>query len=111
MKGCFAGRRRTLAMLSSGAATLACNPLHALMSGLVEGIIQKAQAEALSGEAPPPRNYVYLHIGGGANRYFWDSPLAPYAGMSFSRQANISSGFAPNGRGGLQLAYPMVSIT
>jgi len=64
-------------MKSIGRVGVALGPMQLLMDGLVDGLVNKAHAQAVN-SGLPVRNYVYLHLGGGMTRWYWDQPLVPY---------------------------------
>lgn len=70
-------RRQALAMMGccSALTPFVGNPVNTLISGIAEGIIRKAHAA----EGPGPRNYIYIYLHGGPNRWVFDYLLAPYS--------------------------------
>lgn len=72
------GRRQALGICTAAAAAaVSFDPVRALIHGLVDGLTNKAQAGTST-----PRNYLYVAFPFGPNRYHFDLPLAPYAGLN-----------------------------
>jgi len=78
MKKLHLSRRQALSLLGVGGASAALiDPVNMLISGLVDGIISKAQADA---KTVVPRNFVYIGLPGAPARWGFDLPLFPYSG-------------------------------
>lgn len=98
-------RRQTLSLLGTcGLASLIRNPVDMLVNGMVDGIIQKAQAE--SGGAAP-RNYLFFYLAGGPNRWVFDLPLSPNQANDVIRHPHVNTKFGAN----LNPVYSTVPIT
>ncbi len=65
-------------MSAAALGSFARNPIETLISGLVGGIIQKANAASLPSNVIKPRNYIVLYIEGGPARWTFDGVLNPY---------------------------------
>lgn len=72
--------RRDLMKMMGGAALIS-TPLQMIISGLVDGLVQKAYAEYYN-PALPVRNFILLYFGGGIIRWRWDQPLTPFTADS-----------------------------
>jgi len=107
-------RRESLAVM--GGASLApfiVDPINALLGGLVDGIIRKAQA-ATTPYALPPRNFVHINLGGGAPRWLWDLPLRGYdVNAPIQPNAMVSTRFRDVGPqySGQAMDYVTVPVT
>jgi len=99
-------RRQTLGLLGGcGIASLVRSPIDMLLNGLVDGIIQKAQAEATGAT---PRNYLFFYLQGGPNRWLFDLPLNPYSSDSdVMKHPHINTKFGST----LNPVYATVPIT
>lgn len=92
--------RRDL-MKSMGRIGVGLAPMQLLINGLVDGLVNKAYAQAVNTNLPP-RNYIFMMIGGGIPRWQWDQPLVPYeANTSIiqpsQRLAHVFTRFTDNG--------------
>lgn len=78
LKGVEVSRRQALGMLTAAAAaSTAFDPVRMLIEGLVDGLLNKAQAGGSQ-----PRNYLYVAFPSGPCRWHWDLPLCPYSGLN-----------------------------
>lgn len=85
---CLPNRRQVLGMMASTSLLpLIEDPLKALITGMADGLISKAQA-AENPSAPPPRNYIYVGIAGAPARWFFDLPFFPYSATTPGMIAN-----------------------
>ncbi|MEK6773672.1 MAG: hypothetical protein AABY64_07010 [Bdellovibrionota bacterium] len=92
--------RRDL-MKSMGRIAAGVAPMQLLINGLVDGLVNKAYAQSVNTNLPP-RNYLYLMMGGGIPRWQWDQPLVPYESntsiiQSNQRLSHVFTRFTDNG--------------
>jgi hypothetical protein len=100
-------RRQALALMGGcGIASVAKNPVDILLHGLTDGIFAKAQAES----GVSPRNFVYLALNGGPNRWVFDQLLNPYGG-AISPNAHILTRFSGTGTNAGRPEYATSPIT
>lgn len=64
---------RREALIGAVGGVCALGPLQVLVANMLGGMVNKAYAEA---SGITPRNYVYIYLGGGPQRWVWDPLLA-----------------------------------
>lgn len=109
---CHPTRRQILKMLGSASlAPLIVDPIQTLISGMVDGLITRAQAAELPPEARP-RNHIFVGLPGGPPRWVFDLVLAGYDPASvLVRNPQVNTRFADNGGSAGLPVYATVPIT
>lgn len=88
-------RRQALALMG---APCFLNPVQVLLQGLMQGLVQKAQAIELP-KATKPRNFIYVNFSGGPARWMFDLPLKPYSNSGeLVRNTHVNTRFRSDGR-------------
>jgi hypothetical protein len=90
------GRRQALGFLGSSLVSpFALHPVEALVTGLVSGIVQNANAQVANTK---PRNYVVVYLEGGPARWTYDGLLCPYSNPSgIIADPTVLTRFSDNG--------------
>ena len=106
----FVSRRQAISMMGlCGAASFLKTPSELLISGLVDGVFSRAQAQATGTQ---PRNHIYVNLNGGPARWFWDLPLVPYAGnLPVLSNPHVNTKFSDAGISAGQPEYQTVAVT
>jgi len=104
----IASRRQFLAMAGGGGVLSLYRPAGlALLSGLVDGLIAKANAQTTG---VSPRNFIFVGMSGGPPRWMFDKPLTPFGG-TVAANPSVGCRFKDIGGRYSELVYESTPIT
>jgi hypothetical protein len=113
INGVEVSRRQALGMMTAACAVATTfDPVKTLIQGLVDGLLNKAQAGGAA-----PRNYLYIAFPSGPCRWHWDLPLCPYSGLNNPNYVYPTASLNPGlvnkfkNASGIDMEYGTVVVT